>query len=50
MLREVWGYRRDVTSRTLDMHILELRRKLEKDASHPTLILTVHGIGYRLAR
>lgn len=50
MLREVWGYRSDVTSRTLDMHILELRRKLEDDASDPTLILTVRGIGYRLAQ
>jgi DNA-binding response OmpR family regulator len=50
VLREVWGYRSDVTSRTLDMHILELRRKLETDASDPRLILTVRGVGYRLAR
>jgi DNA-binding response OmpR family regulator len=49
MLREVWGYRSDVTSRTLDMHVLELRRKLEDDASDPRLILTVRGVGYRLA-
>ena len=48
IMREVWGYRSDVTSRTLDMHILELRRKLEDDASEPTRILTVRGVGYRL--
>jgi DNA-binding response OmpR family regulator len=33
--------------RAIDVHILNLRRKLEKDPVHPTMIRTVHGIGYR---
>jgi DNA-binding response OmpR family regulator len=49
LLREVWGYRSDVYSRTVDTHILELRRKLEPDPSRPRHILTVRKSGYRLA-
>jgi DNA-binding response OmpR family regulator len=33
--------------RAIDVHILNLRRKLEKDPAHPTMIRTVHGIGYK---
>jgi two-component system, OmpR family, response regulator MtrA len=49
LLREVWGYEAGVVSRTVDLHILELRRRLERDPSRPTLILTVRKIGYRIA-
>ena len=35
--------------RTLDSHIKNLRRKLESDPKNPAYILTVYGIGYRLA-
>jgi DNA-binding response OmpR family regulator len=49
LLREVWGYRSDVTSRTVDTHIAELRRKLELDPSNPRHIMTVRKVGYRLA-
>ena len=48
LLREVWGYDPDVVSRTLDTHLAELRRKLEKDPHHPRHILTLPKQGYRL--
>lgn len=48
LLRKVWGYDNSVTTRTVDAHIAELRRKLEPDASQPRHILTVHKVGYRL--
>jgi DNA-binding response OmpR family regulator len=35
--------------RTIDVHILKLRRKLEPDPAHPTYIKTVYGVGYKLA-
>ncbi len=48
LLREVWGYGSDVVSRTVDTHVGELRRKLEKDPAAPRHILTVRKTGYRL--
>lgn len=48
LLREVWGHRAPVVSRTVDSHIAELRRKLERDAAQPEHILTVRKTGYRL--
>jgi DNA-binding response OmpR family regulator len=48
LLREVWGYQDGVFSRTLDTHIADLRRKVERDPAAPRHILTVHRIGYRL--
>lgn len=50
LLDEVWQYEPDVVSRTVDVHILELRRKLESDPGNPRHILTVRKTGYRLAR
>jgi len=50
LLREVWGYRSWVATRTVDTHVAELRRKLETDPAHPRHILTVRKIGYRLQR
>ncbi len=47
LLKEVWGHRAAVVSRTVDTHISELRRKLEDEPSNPTHILTVHKAGYR---
>ena len=47
LLRDVWGYRRDPTTRTVDNHVASLRQKLEDDPSDPRHILTVHGVGYR---
>ncbi len=50
LLREVWGYRSWVATRTVDTHVAELRRKLEADPANPRHILTVRKIGYRLQR
>lgn len=48
LLKEVWGHQAEVMTRTVDIHIAELRRKLEDDASTPKHILTVWKAGYRL--
>jgi DNA-binding response OmpR family regulator len=48
LMREVWGHRAVVVSRTVDTHIAELRRKLEDDPADPRHILTVRKAGYRL--
>jgi len=50
LLREVWEYQQGVVSRTVDIHIAELRRKLEPDPASPRHIRTVWKIGYRLER
>lgn len=50
ILREVWGYEGDPSTRTVDTHVTWLRRKLEDNAHHPQHILTVHGVGYRFVR
>ena len=47
LLDEVWGYERFPTTRTVDTHILRLRRKFEADPDGPAVIETVHGQGYR---
>ncbi|MFP5080572.1 response regulator transcription factor [Pedobacter sp. JCM 36344] len=43
----VWGYNSDVNTRTLDMHIVRLRKKIELNPDNPQLLQTVRGIGYR---
>ncbi|MFI5312503.1 MAG: response regulator transcription factor, partial [Gemmatimonadales bacterium] len=48
LLREVWEYKSLVLSRTVDTHILELRRKLEHDPANPRHIVTVFKVGYRI--
>ena len=47
LLREVWGHRREISTRTVDAHIVELRRELEEDAANPRHFLTVRKAGYR---
>ena len=49
LLDEVWGYERFPTTRTVDTHILRLRKKFEADADRPVWILTLHGHGYKFA-
>ncbi len=49
LLREVWGYDALVSTRTVDVHVAWLRRKLEQDPKQPRLIVTLHGLGYKLA-
>lgn len=48
LLSEIWGYDENPTTRTVDNFILKLRQKIEKDPNHPRIIITVHGIGYKL--
>jgi DNA-binding response OmpR family regulator len=50
LLNAAWGVDYFGTTRTLDQHIAQLRKKLEADPSAPRIILTVHGVGYKLAR
>ncbi len=49
LLDRVWGHDRFVEPRTVDVHIRRLREKVEPDPKHPSLILTVRGVGYRCA-
>ena len=49
LLDEVWGYERFPTTRTVDTHILRLRKKFEADPDRPVWILTLHGHGYKFA-
>ena len=50
LLARVWGYanHRDIETRTVDIHIAKLRRKIEPSAKEPTRLVTVRGAGYRL--
>jgi two-component system, OmpR family, alkaline phosphatase synthesis response regulator PhoP len=47
LLRSVWGYDTNTMTRTVDMHVASLREKLEQNARHPELIITVAGVGYK---
>jgi DNA-binding response OmpR family regulator len=47
LLRAVWGYDADSFTRTVDVHVAGLRKKLEKDPVSPQMIVTVPGFGYR---
>jgi len=46
LLNAVWGQDRAITDRTVDVYILRLRQKIEKDAAAPRLIHSVRGFGY----
>lgn len=50
LLTRVWGYDRtaDIETRTVDIHIAKLRRKIEVDPKQPRNLITVRGAGYRL--
>jgi DNA-binding response OmpR family regulator len=50
LLTRVWGYDRtaEIETRTVDIHIAKLRRKIESDAREPRNLITVRGTGYRL--
>jgi DNA-binding response OmpR family regulator len=50
LMREVWETTWWTSTKTLDMHISWLRRKLGDDASHPRFITTVRGVGFRFER
>ena len=50
LLLKVWGYARglDIETRTVDIHIAKLRRKIEVDPKQPERLITVRGAGYRI--
>jgi two-component system response regulator RegX3 len=50
LLVKVWGYAKnlELETRTVDIHIAKLRRKIERDPKHPRNLVTVRGAGYRL--
>jgi two-component system alkaline phosphatase synthesis response regulator PhoP len=47
LLNGVWGYDAMPITRTVDVHVAELRKKLEADPHEPRFIVTVHGMGYK---
>ena len=49
LLLSVFGYDYEGLERTIDVHIMNLRKKIEPDPEHPTYIQTVYGIGYKFA-
>jgi DNA-binding response OmpR family regulator len=48
LLDEAWGYEKYPNTRTVDNHVVKLRKALEDEPEHPRFLLTVHGAGYRL--
>lgn len=50
LLKEVWGHRAAIVTRTVDSHVSELRQKLETDPADPQHIHTVWKVGYRFER
>lgn len=47
LMMVVWGYNSDVNTRTLDMHIVRLRKKIENNPDRPHFMQTVRGVGYK---
>lgn len=47
ILNSVWGYESFPNTRTVDIHVVRLRQKLEPDVTLPRHFITVHGVGYR---
>lgn len=50
LLSNVWGYSEElaIETRTVDIHIARIRRKIEKDPKNPQFLITIRGAGYRL--
>jgi two-component system alkaline phosphatase synthesis response regulator PhoP len=49
LLEKVWSLQGDTMSRTVDVHVASLRKKIEPDARYPRHLVTVKGFGYKLA-
>lgn len=47
LMQVVWGYSSNVNTRTLDMHIVRLRKKIELNPDKPVYLQTVRGMGYK---
>lgn len=48
LITQVWGSDYVGDTKTLDVHVLRLRAKIEADPGHPQILLTVRGVGYKL--
>ena len=49
LLQKVWGLQGDTLSRTVDVHVAGLRKKIEADSRYPQFLLTIKGAGYKLS-
>jgi DNA-binding response OmpR family regulator len=49
LLQQAFGFDYEGLERTVDVHVLNLRKKLEADPGSPTYLLTVYGVGYKMA-
>lgn len=47
LMEVVWGYSSNVNTRTLDMHVVRLRKKIEQNPDKPNYLQTVRGLGYK---
>ena len=47
LLQEVWGYRHAADTRLVNVHVQQLRAKVERDPERPDIVLTVRGVGYK---
>jgi len=47
LLEQVWGYRHAADTRLVNVHVQRLRSKVEHDAEHPEIVVTVRGVGYK---
>lgn len=47
LLEKIWGYDYCGETRTVDVHVRNLRKKIEKDDNHPVYIKTIRGVGYK---
>jgi len=50
LLNEVWGYEQFPTTRTVDNHMVRLRKLIEPNPQRPTILLSIRGVGYRLVQ
>lgn len=50
LLNKLWGYAKnlEIETRTVDIHVAKLRRKIEKDPAKPCFLVTIRGAGYRI--
>jgi DNA-binding response OmpR family regulator len=48
IMNDVWGIEFDISTRTIDNFILKLRQKIESDPNNPKIIITAHGMGYKM--
>ena len=49
LLDKIWGYTIFPTTRTVDNHIVRIRKQIEPEPSKPTYIISVRGVGYKFA-